>query len=315
MDNRHVIASSLLDNELAKAFSELVAERWDNWDLSPFMVYLVDTCDPSALPFLAEQFDINGLRGFEMANTEQQQRDLIKRSIALHKFIGTTWAIREACRSVGFPVVLLEEGASVLKPRRGAFDYAYARAYQSMKTGEPSPDDWACFRVLVEADMTRHITTGEARKIRLFVEAYKNERSQLVELGFFQSLVEQVFRPETSNRDMLTLYPLHVFPNPVILSPSGREKTVTVDVDITFIIDDIIQWDDGTVDCITIQKISANQLRVTSDLNIINDRTKTIPIQSVDGLLLGHLTIQQDIKWKNGFNNAYSQAYNQMDTS
>jgi P2-related tail formation protein len=168
MDDKLVIASSLSNNELAKAFSRLVAERWDNWDLSPFMAYLVDTCEVSALSYLADQFDVAGLQGFEVAENEEQQRELIKRSIAFHKFIGTTWAIREACRTVGFPVVIIEEGIA---------------------SAEPDPDtDWARFRVLVEADIARHITKEHSRKLRLFIEFYKNERSHLVELGFYQRL-------------------------------------------------------------------------------------------------------------------------------
>ena len=128
MDDKNVIASAISDNELARAFSELVADRWDNWDLSEFLPYLVDTVAPSVLPYLADQFDIDGLQGFGMAETEQQQRDIIKKSIALHKFIGTPWAIREACRTVGFPIVILEEGVT------------------AQPGGPESPEDWARFR-------------------------------------------------------------------------------------------------------------------------------------------------------------------------
>ena len=124
MDDKNVIASAISDNELARAFSEMVADRWDNWDLSEFLPYLVDTVAPSALPYLADQFDIDGLQGFGMAETEQQQRDIIKKSNALHKFIGTPWAIREACRTVGFPIVILEEGVTALPG------------------GPESPEDW-----------------------------------------------------------------------------------------------------------------------------------------------------------------------------
>ncbi len=176
MDNKNVIASAISDNELARAFSELVADRWDNWDLSEFLPYLVDTVAPSALPYLADQFDIDGLQGFGMAETEQQQRDIIKKSIALHKFIGTPWAIREACRTVGFPIVILEEGVT------------------AQPGGPESPEDWARFRVFVKADDSRLLTVEESRKIRLFVEFYKNERSHLVEVGFYQKMdAETIF--------------------------------------------------------------------------------------------------------------------------
>ena len=180
MDSRHVIASSLTNNELANAFSELVAERWDNFDVSPFMAYLVDTCAATALPYLAEQFDIAGLQGFAMAENEVQQRELIKRSIALHKFIGTPWAIREACKTVGFPVILLEEGVN---------------------------NDWAQFSVLIEADSNRRVLEENYRKLRLFIEFYKNERSHLAELGFFQSLKDEyVFNNQVEERDELMIF-------------------------------------------------------------------------------------------------------------
>ena len=170
MDDKNVIASAISDNELARAFSELVADRWDNWDLSEFLPYLVDTVAPSVLPYLADQFDIDGLQGFGMAETEQQQRDIIKKSIALHKFIGTPWAIREACRTVGFPIVILEEGVT------------------AQPGGPESPEDWARFRPAVAPPARRHIPAAASRKIRLFVEFYKNERSHLVEIGYYQRI-------------------------------------------------------------------------------------------------------------------------------
>jgi P2-related tail formation protein len=185
MDERHVIASSLADNELAKAFSELVAERWNNFDLTPFMVYLVDSCDASVLPYLADQFDIAGLQGFEIVDTEERKRTLIKRSIALHKFIGTPWAIREACQTVGFPVIILEEGVSI---------------------GEATANDWAQFRVLIQADVDRAVPKEISMKLLLFIGFYKNERSHLVDFGFFQSLKDEyVFTSPTEERDVLNI--------------------------------------------------------------------------------------------------------------
>lgn len=181
MDDRKIVASALSDYELAQAFSELVAQRWDNWDLTPFVPYLVDTVAATALPYLAEQFDIEGIRGFSVATTEDQQREIIKKSIALHKFLGTPWAIREACRTVGFPVIILEEGVTAIP-------------------GDPeSSEDWARFRVLVEADTARPISEEDSRKLRLFVEYYKNERSHLVELGFYQPFADEpLLRPGTT---------------------------------------------------------------------------------------------------------------------
>jgi P2-related tail formation protein len=121
------------------------------------------------------------LQGFDVAENEEQQRELIKRSIALHKFIGTPWAIREACRTVGFPVVCIEEGVSSAEH-------------------SDHENDWARFNVIIETD--KRVTAEQSRKLRLFIEFYKNERSHLVELGYFQLLADEC---NLTGEDALTI--------------------------------------------------------------------------------------------------------------
>lgn len=294
-----VIASSLSGNELAGALSELVAGRWDNWDLSPFMVYLADVCAPAALPFLAGQFDVDGLRGFAMAADEEQQRELIKQSINLHKYMGTPWAIREACHTIGFPVILLEEGATI--------------------PGATTPDDWAQFRILIEADLSRYITAEEARKLRQFVEYYKNERSHLIELGFYQSLTESaLFRPSAEERDILTVdvITLELYPTPVILNPRGDEVKVTIKINVPFKMAVLIYWGDGTNDKINAGfsgTAGTSEISIVSDLNGTgNDREITTAIETPAGVVLGILIIRQLGKWRNAYSHDYNRAYNQF---
>lgn len=287
MDNRNVIASSLTDNELARAFSELVAGRWDDWDLTPYMAYLVDSCAPSLLPVLAEQFDMEGLQGFAVAATEQQQRDLIKRSITLHKFIGTPWAIREACRTVGFPVIVLEEGVTV---------------------GEPTTDDWARFRVLVEADFERYITADDGRKLRAFVEYYKNARSHLAELGFYQSITDKM--PHAG--DTMDIITHSLTPNPVVLDPSGAEKTVYVASSAPWHTDkSSYMWGDGSESWVYLT-VYDDRITVRSDANTTAARQMPIDILSGDGRVIGTLAVRQLLTWGNAYSAAYSRAYNTL---
>lgn len=296
MDNKNVIASSLIDNELARAFSELVAERWDNWDLSPYMVYLVDVCAKTTLPFLADQFNVDGLRGFEMAQNEQQQRDLIKRSIALHKYIGTPWALREACNTVGFPVIILEEGVA------------------AMPGVDTSPEDWARFRVLVEADESKHITEDEQRKLRIFVESYKNERSHLVELGFYQNYTDgPLFRLEAMDRDKLDVDIISVKPNPAIMNIMGDAVNVEINASVSWYIEHETQeWDDGSNDQFRVSfsgEMGDSLITIDSDSTTQN-RSKIIEIKASNtGRILGILTVQQLARW-NAYSKAYNQAYN-----
>lgn len=297
MDNTHVIASSLSGDELARALSELVAARWDNWDLSLFMAYLPDVCAPAALPYLADQFDIDGVRGFAMAGNEEQQRDLIKQSIGLHKYMGTPWAIREACKTIGFPVIIFQEG--VTAPGE-----------------EPKTEDWAQFRILIEADMSRKISAEEARKLRLFVEAYKNERSHLIELGFYQSLKETLFRPAGSERDTLQIevYTLDLTPNPAIINPRGDEVSVEIKINTPFALPVLIYWGDGTNDKVNMAYTgTAGESLITllSDRNTTGkDREVAASIETPSGIVLGVLTIRQLGKWRNAYSHDYNRAYN-----
>lgn len=286
-NNKNIVASVLSNNDLALAFSELVAQRWDDWDLTPFMAYLVDTCAPAALPFLADQFDVDGLKGFVMTENEQQQRDVIKQSIALHKFIGTPWAIREACRTVGFPVVVLEEGVT------------------AVKGGDSSSDDWARFRVLVEADVARHITSEEARKLRVFVEFYKNERSHLVELGFYQLFDDNcVYQTEMEN---LVIDSVIMDPRKIVLNPIGTTVVVKIYPTTEVLFQDF-EYDWGNGDKLHIQ-ITNHSIVAESRANITADRQVTLPIEALDGRILGTFIVRQKINW-NAYSKAYNKAYN-----
>lgn len=79
-------------------------------DLTKLLVYMIDTVDASAIPALAEQFDVLGYKGMKLTTTEADQRELIKRAIELHRYKGTEWAIKQALLSIGFADVVLLKG-------------------------------------------------------------------------------------------------------------------------------------------------------------------------------------------------------------
>ena len=183
---KRVLANSIDQSEIARVAHDVVAGRWDNFDLTSMLVYLIDTTEASTLPYLAEQFMVDGLRGFTVAETEAEQRELIKQAIRLHKLIGTPYSIKRACATVGFPIILLEEG---------------------IDTGDPLTD-WARFDVWVKTEDNRTVTGGLMDRIRALVNLYKPERSHLGYLGFFLLLEEQdrVFAPIEGMSDDENLY-------------------------------------------------------------------------------------------------------------
>lgn len=106
----NILADSIAYLPDLAAFDLMFKDRLDNIGLENALVYLIDTVDASALPYLAKQFDVLGFKGLMLATTIQQTRDIIKQAIALHRYKGTPWAVRQALVSIGYGDAVLTEG-------------------------------------------------------------------------------------------------------------------------------------------------------------------------------------------------------------
>lgn len=122
--------------------------------LEVLLVYLVDNVPAAALPILAAQFDVLGYKGMRLAQTEQDQRNLIKRAIELHRYKGTVWAIEEAIKSIGFTDIKIIEHVN---------------------------GHWANFRVEITNNAIQ-LNDGSVGDIISMIKAYKNTRSHLVDV-------------------------------------------------------------------------------------------------------------------------------------
>src|SRR5580693_8396517 len=130
-------AAPSINDTRTQALLELIS-RLAALDLSTILVYRIDSVVDDALPFLAWQFDVlsplwqliapvalgvdaltnidvdslieSGGLLTELALSEAAQRELLKSAIALHRFRGTPWAIKQALASLGWEQVILLEG-------------------------------------------------------------------------------------------------------------------------------------------------------------------------------------------------------------
>ena len=96
----------LAGDERFQALGQLAA-RISDIDLSPLLVYLVDTVNASALPNLAEQLHILG-EGWQFARNDAERRRMIKRAVELHRYKGTPFAVKSALELAGIDVGLVE---------------------------------------------------------------------------------------------------------------------------------------------------------------------------------------------------------------
>lgn len=128
-----------------KGWYDVIKETLAEINLGELLIYMVDSCDVTLLPFLAEQFDVLGYKGWRLAQTESDKRTIIKRAIELHRYKGTEWAIKEALKSIGFSDIEL------------------------IKTGY---DHWAKFGIKITNGSTQ-LTESSFYDITQMVEEYK----------------------------------------------------------------------------------------------------------------------------------------------
>lgn len=159
----HPLSPTLAADERFTLLCELLDQALADLDINSMLVYLIDLTMPHVLPHLADQFSLLDEAAWQLAESEQAKRNLIKNAIELHRFKGTPWAIREVIRLLGFGEVTLQEGDQI------EFDTT---------TG----DDviWPLYRVVLNS----HITNDQAVLLRRLLLSVAPARCRLVSLDY-----------------------------------------------------------------------------------------------------------------------------------
>lgn len=182
MDN--ILASGISSVEHLAAFDAMVEERLANVDVEAVLINLIDTVDVSALPSLAAQFDVLGYKGFGLAQTEQDKRNVIKRAIELHRFKGTPWSIKEALKAIGYYNAIIEERLVNPIYYNGSHNHNGSQFY--------GPGHWADFRVIIDLGNDMGVTAQTASDAVQLILEYKNVRSRLRDLSYMANITEYV---------------------------------------------------------------------------------------------------------------------------
>lgn len=163
-DSNVILADSIAHLSHLAAFDLMVKKRFSELQLDKLLIYLIDTVDASALPFLADQFDVLGYKGYGLATTELEQREVIKRAIELHRYKGTLWAVREALKNIGYPDAVFTEHVD---------------------------GHWAKFRVTIDLGGNPVSAASIADLVRM-IDEYKNVRSHLADISYTLTLDDSV---------------------------------------------------------------------------------------------------------------------------
>lgn len=182
------IASILAGSPHLTAIAESARSVLKNTDLGPLLVYLIETTSSDALPYLADQFGVLGYGGFIIAETEEQQRALLKKALELQRYKGTVWAIKESLQALGYGSPDILEGIGGYVPTYdgtqqfdGSITFADASAY-----------DWATFSVVLDLGESRGVTALSTETAIKIIEEYKNARSRLIGVTFKATLLDSI---------------------------------------------------------------------------------------------------------------------------
>jgi len=191
-------AAPSINDTRTQALLELIA-RLAALDLTPILVYRIDSVPKGALPFLAWQFDIlsplwqlvapvsigvDALTDIDLLVdiddliesggaipgdilTEAAQREMLKSAVPLHRFRGTPFAVKQALASLGWRQVNLLEGQSSW----GGAAY-------------PSSQGWAVFRVMIDLIEGQRVPSGAASTTAAAVNFFKPARAWLDSIWF-----------------------------------------------------------------------------------------------------------------------------------
>jgi phage tail P2-like protein len=164
----NILASAIKDTPHLAAFDVLAKHRLDNLEIDALLVYVIDTVDVSALPYLAQQFDVLGYKGMRLATTEAQQRELIKRAIELKRYSGTVWSVQEALKSIGYPDAVIQENV-----------------------GTDPDHGWAEFRISIDGGANQ-ISADKLDELVKMINVYKGTRNHLKDLSYTIDLGEDI---------------------------------------------------------------------------------------------------------------------------
>lgn len=203
--------ASVLDGKAhLTAWNDLFEFRFAALELDKLLVYMIDTCDAKALPYLAEQFDLLGLKGWNAAKTDQDRRNLLKRAVELRRYNGTDYAIIRALQSVGY-----YDAEIITNP--GAL---YNGQYVHNGFINYGGGNWACFAVVLDIGEKRGISAQENKEAIDLINQYKRAACKLLFIRHRATLIDS-----NTMAEQTTLQMAHKFAES--LPPMSEVTTIT----------------------------------------------------------------------------------------
>jgi len=152
-------------------------DRWDDLPIETILVWRLDTASEDLLRQLAWGFHIMGLEGWDLAVSEAEQRELVRRALQLHRYRGTPWSIR-----FGLDAINLGD-LDIVEARTAAAQLDEAGIFAAKGPAELAADwfdHWAEYGLIIRPDLGVALDRQRQDLVRAMCELHAPARSQLV---------------------------------------------------------------------------------------------------------------------------------------
>lgn len=176
------LASSIQNIEHIRQLDDTVANRIENFPVTVVMTMLIQILESSALTTMADDFLVNGIGGFAQASSEQEKRDILQNALRIRRKMGTVGAVKRAVETLGFSTPEIIEGAADLPI---VFDGS--NLFNGNINFQGGNNGWATFVIILPEQELVSLTTEEIQELVDYINYYKNERSELIGIGYYDA--------------------------------------------------------------------------------------------------------------------------------
>lgn len=172
----HRLIPSGIRDARSRVMNELI-HRMGTIDITPLLIYIIDSVTETALPHLIEQFHVSGNEGGRLAENATNRRQLLKKAIALHRLKGTPAGIKQVIYEAGFGDVTVVEYVAEFTLYNAEEFYNGSVTYGRYST------EWAEYSLIV----SRAVTSDQAVMIRALCKEFAPVRCHLKSIAYAEA--------------------------------------------------------------------------------------------------------------------------------
>lgn len=181
-----ILPSSIAQHDHLRIFDEVADDRFSNIDTGLIITFLMNSLAESAIGTMGYDLGVSGVGGLAQANTVAERRLVLQNAIRTRKRIGTPGAIKDAVVTLGYSVPVIIEGYG-----NAPVNYSGNNNYTGSIQYSGGNNGWAQFVVVLPEAELVGLTASEVAELVQYVNHYKNARSKLVGIGYYDSLLPE----------------------------------------------------------------------------------------------------------------------------